>query len=195
MIIVFEGNDKVGKSTLAKALSEEIGFPIVRVFKDESIVKLSNEVARIGKMNDAFEDIVIMEMINQTGIDVILDRSLPSADCYRRLRKEEPVDIKLISWWFNCLRKNQGFYIWVTASNEFATKAFKKNKEKKRYTKIEYMRLEQYFQWYHGMCNKNHCKHKTIHNRFSKLNFNSNIMRSFIITNVINDLKEWIGKD
>jgi thymidylate kinase len=149
VVIVFEGIDKSGKTTLANILSKELDIPVLRVFKNNS-AKIMNIVDSYGcKSNDFFEDIVIMDIILQTGMDVILDRSLPSADCYRRIRGERSIDMEIIRWWRNSLVNVGGVYVWVKASHSFVTSAFHTEKMKMRYTKKNYIRLDDLFHYHY----------------------------------------------
>lgn len=160
MIIIVEGIDRTGKSTIVKELSKRLHIPIIKVYDKNRQAKnglydLGDKIRDCGfKMNDFFEDIIVTQTLSQLHgqyISAIMDRSLPSADVYRAVRKEKRIDIELIRWWWNKLRWLNSCYVYVSADWGFIKKAFSHNDEKLRYKKSEYVYMDQIFNWYYRM--------------------------------------------
>jgi len=122
-MIVFEGINKTGKTTIAEKLSGVVKFPIVRVVnvsQNKGLAPLVKSIEQLGSpTNDFYEDMVIMEFINQTGFkSVILDRSLPSSVAYRFYKNRKVISSDILNWWFTSLKANNGLYVWVDSSWE-----------------------------------------------------------------------------
>lgn len=65
MIIVVEGIDRVGKTTLCKKLSEKTGYPI---FKNQPVFREREQSTEIELMNQ------LVSIAEYTAVDMILDR-------------------------------------------------------------------------------------------------------------------------
>jgi len=76
-VIIFEGHDRSGKSTIAKALGEELGIPIYKAQRDKH---WWDPMVNISYFTEG-----ITQFIEQTGISVILDRWMPSDYMYSKL--------------------------------------------------------------------------------------------------------------
>lgn len=77
MIIIFEGADRSGKSTIANALSTQLNIPYFKVHRD----KYWWDPA----VNLNYLDEGITQFIEQTQISVIIDRWVPSDYMYSKL--------------------------------------------------------------------------------------------------------------
>jgi thymidylate kinase len=76
-IIILEGHDKSGKSTIAEALSKRISLPIFKMSRPKYFWD------PLSFQTYATESIT--QMLEQTGVSVILDRSFPSDYMYSTL--------------------------------------------------------------------------------------------------------------
>jgi len=117
-MIVFEGINKTGKTRLASEVSKNLLMPIVRVVNvsaNKGLAPLKQSIESYGvKTNDFYEDLVIMEYINQTGFNnVILDRSIPSSSAYRYYKQDKVMSNDIMEYWFKSLKNNDGLYVWV----------------------------------------------------------------------------------
>lgn len=134
MIIVLEGVNGVGKSTLAAGLAKELGGRIVRPFRHGAEHMDADERAADLKalgipVNTYVEDMFVADFLRQTqaGAEapVILDRSLPSAVAYGPLdgvvggTVASPTRTdRLLREWIGALSELDVRYIWVRASND-----------------------------------------------------------------------------
>ncbi len=124
-MIVFEGTNRTGKSTLAKNVSGLLNMPIIRVCNisgNAGLAPMIEDIEELGaKTNDFYEDMVIMEYIRQSRQrqSVILDRSLPSAHAYRVYKDKQGLSKEILEWWFEALRFQGGLYVWVVSDYEF----------------------------------------------------------------------------
>lgn len=120
-MIVFEGTNRTGKSTLAKNISGLLGLPIIRVCNisgNKGLAPMAVDIEELGaKTNDFYEDMVIMEFMNQLydKPKAIFDRSLPSAHAYRVYKGKEGLSDEILKWWFESLRRKNGLYVWVVS--------------------------------------------------------------------------------
>lgn len=120
-MIVFEGTNKTGKSTLAKNVSGLLGMPIIRVCNisdNMGLAPMMDDIEHLGiKANDFYEDMVMMEFMNQMKYTpkLIFNRSLPSAHAYRVYKGKEGLTKEILEWWFESLRMKDGLYVWVVA--------------------------------------------------------------------------------
>jgi thymidylate kinase len=87
-IIIMEGTDKSGKTTISKALSSRIGIPRFKVQRDN--YNWSPE------MNLKYLTEGITQFLEQSGSSIILDRWHPSDFVYDRLFKRQSDDIKIM---------------------------------------------------------------------------------------------------
>ena len=75
MILIFEGTEKSGKTTLAKAISSKLKIPYYK-----------NSYQKFGLKEIYF---ILWDLLNQTCLDLIIDRDYPSWYVYSKLRGEE----------------------------------------------------------------------------------------------------------
>lgn len=147
MIIVVEGIDKVGKTTLANNLAKELDFKHpIRVFKGDEWL---NKFIGPYKVNDYFEDLVIMDVADKLKVDVVLDRSLPSGSIYRMIKGGGLLYRNVMVWWYEKLSKNNGVYIWVDANMEKVYDNFEKCGDKMRYDLFDYDEMKKQFSNYY----------------------------------------------
>jgi deoxyadenosine/deoxycytidine kinase len=83
-ILLFEGPDGVGKTTIAKALAKEIGIPYFKMNSE-------HDNWRKGKFKEAleFDQTYLAQFLRQTGCSVIIDRAWPSEWVYSMVFKRE----------------------------------------------------------------------------------------------------------
>lgn len=96
-IIIFSGHDYSGKTTIAKALSKEIGIPY---FKDEATLRKFKEGNRfVEYLNDQN---YIIQFLEQTKYSVIIDRAYESEWVYSQIfnRKQNMVLLHAIDYLF-----------------------------------------------------------------------------------------------
>lgn len=103
MIIVFEGVECCGKTSIAKVLSDLLSCHIYRVWRDTNPKFHNNNLC-----NKCFEEVVIADFLNKNRLncdDIIIDRSLPSGIVYHRynivnnLPPDETYDDKYWDYW------------------------------------------------------------------------------------------------
>jgi deoxyadenosine/deoxycytidine kinase len=100
MIIVIEGTEGTGKTTLAKALSAKHDAIIYRAYRDDNEVRLTESDARRWRylgfhINSYQEEINTMDLLRALSRGrqkprLILDRSMPSALAYHELLNGTP---------------------------------------------------------------------------------------------------------
>ena len=109
MIIVVDGVNRSGKTTLIKSLSGILSIPVVSIYSrnnPSSLFCIKDELLKSGATtNDFFEDIVVTEMVDQIGankIDFIVDRFFLSAMSYRIMRMGSVgIEEGIVNWWFS----------------------------------------------------------------------------------------------
>ncbi len=96
MIVIVEGASGSGKSHLTKLLTEATGWPVVRMFRRESDLRIEHLVPMLNYV----EDIAATDALVQSGADVICERMLPSAlaDVYED-RLGDRDKSALMRWW------------------------------------------------------------------------------------------------
>lgn len=90
-IIIFEGVDHVGKSTISQALSNEIGVPVFKNPREKRGFQL-NELM----MMTRYAGLNMMDFLQVTGYSCIFDRAFPSEYAYGRTYKRE-IEIDVIN--------------------------------------------------------------------------------------------------
>lgn len=78
-IVIFEGHDKAGKTTIANALAKELDLTVFKVTRDKYFWD------PVSYQTYATE--AITQIIEKTGLSVILDRSFASDHMYSKLFK------------------------------------------------------------------------------------------------------------
>ena len=83
-IILLEGADKTGKTTLGKELSARLGIPYFKYTNEHNYW-------REGKFKEALEydQTYLLELLKQTGHSMIIDRSWPSEYVYSKIFNRE----------------------------------------------------------------------------------------------------------
>ncbi len=115
MLIMLEGLDGTGKSTLARQLSEILEMPVVNILDGDDHKQLR---AWGIPVNSYVDDIYFTDFWKRTGIDCIVDRCFISACVYG----DVPTEVK--EYWFRQLRDSQQevSIIWLDADNETIAK-------------------------------------------------------------------------
>lgn len=124
MVVIFEGIDKTGKSTLARKISNTVNYKILRVFdkqkKEDTLYSISKHFRDFNfPVNDYYEDLIITETLSQMkDVNVILDRTVVSGDVYRKLCGKREIPKEIMEWWYKKLESMNALYIWVDSSYE-----------------------------------------------------------------------------
>ncbi len=121
MVIVVEGMNGSGKTKVIEKFTEKHpNFKKIRMYDrtcEEGLHSIKDRISCMGdKTNDYLEDLHILEFVRQSGINVVLDRSIISATIHRMLRKERPVSQAIMTWWFKTLVKLDPVYVWFKVS-------------------------------------------------------------------------------
>jgi thymidylate kinase len=127
LLIVIEGVNGVGKTTLAKSLSEYLGIRIFKPFRTDHDIHwgtghhLEQSLARFGvPVNSHQEDFFIADFLaTYTEAEAILDRGMPSAVGYGMARGDigEADGAAMLLWWFDRLMSNRDVhYIYLGCS-------------------------------------------------------------------------------
>lgn len=126
MILLLEGIDRTGKTTLSKYLSDYLNIPVINLYNkhDHNTLSGLKDFMTEYKVNDYFEELVTAEMIDQLGIDIILDRSFPSAWVYRTVNYGNDLDENVISWWCKKFIKTESICFYLQPDIEFITNKY-----------------------------------------------------------------------
>lgn len=123
MIIVLEGLNATGKSSVAEQLHGDWGYPIIRLFRccsDDHLDGSRVEHLRsLGiPVNTYVEDAFVADFLVRTGAHATLDRSMPSGLAYALV--EDRIDSEqvgpLMRLWCDTLRKTKVHVIQLHAS-------------------------------------------------------------------------------
>lgn len=120
-VIVLEGHNGVGKSSLARALSTKLGVPIIRPFRNANTDQhLGHEGTGPTAINVALrsfgvpvntfvDDFYVADFLAASKVGAILDRSMPSAIAYGFMRHEMSLGHgqKLLDLWQTMLLSAQ----------------------------------------------------------------------------------------
>ncbi len=129
-LIVLEGLNGVGKSAHAVGLSEALGVPILRPFRQAPDVHLGRSGDRQSMLrahgipvNTFVDDIYTADFVASTGISAVLDRSIGSAIAYGTLYgdvKSSRAATRLLVLWHELLKPYAGpiLYVHMTANHE-----------------------------------------------------------------------------
>lgn len=85
MLYVFEGIDGAGKTTIAQMVSRKTAIPYFNCFNDKKYRKFVNKGESLG-VDECYADFVMIDLVRQTGMDFIMDRSYPSGWVYTQLQ-------------------------------------------------------------------------------------------------------------
>jgi len=150
LIIIFEGANGVGKTTYIERLGELLGVKSFRAFKEIKDSCKASGTRCYGAMdefgvpiNTHVEDFFIADFLMGFDVDVILDRSLPSAIVYGTLSGSEDRAMVMLRYWEKMLQKasqNRILYVWLKASYDVAKQRTKGRwcPNKTEYNKLEY---------------------------------------------------------
>lgn len=116
MIVIVEGASGSGKSHLTKLLTEATGWPVVRMFRRESDVRIEHLIPMLNYV----EDIAATDALIQSGADVICERMLPSAlaDVYETQLLGQDKDA-LMHWWSQRIN-DASCLVYVNAQRDIA---------------------------------------------------------------------------
>ena len=108
MIVVLEGQEGAGKSTVAEALSVRTGWPVLKMstyWGEQFVHRMGGHEGKIQLLKDlgipintVIEDIFASVVLAELGIDAILDRSVPSGLAYGLEYDEVTKDQVLPLW-------------------------------------------------------------------------------------------------
>lgn len=140
MIIILEGTNGVGKTTYAKSLAKNLGFPVYCPFRagDKNIHRGGKSVFK-EKLTDYrvpykthVDDLYVADFIGSVGANIILDRSLPSAIAYGNHLKDRwvPDDTNsLLSFWQSLFQNEKVLYVWLFAPYDISNERSKQRLE------------------------------------------------------------------
>jgi thymidylate kinase len=126
MLIIFEGINGIGKSTVVERLSKQYNIPIYKTFgKDrESLPKGKN----VGKLIEIFQqgigDLFAIDTIRQSLSTMILDRCSISAYAYNH--GEDSLEIAK-QWWELCPKDCKIFFFYSNDVDAIEQRAKKEN--------------------------------------------------------------------
>ena len=119
MIIILEGTNGVGKSTIAKLLHKVVDAPILRPFRpsanthwDHSEGDTGDALRALGvPINTFVDDLYVADILRSMKANLyrgaVLDRGMPSSVAYGRLKDEEWTKTPRMDWaikyWEDCL--------------------------------------------------------------------------------------------
>ena len=110
MLIILEGINGVGKSYLAKRLSEEYEIPIYKTFgkEREKLPEGKNREFFLSSFQKGLFDWAVADFLNQVPSDVIMDRSIISSYPYG-----DDENLELIKeWWKLCPDRTMIFFLY-----------------------------------------------------------------------------------
>ena len=108
-IILFDGPDKVGKSSIAKELSKVLDIPYFKFTKHDYWARKEYELAT------KFDQPFLAELLRMTGYSLIIDRGYPSEYAYAPVFDRE-LDEKLI---LDLDDMFSDFFNWFFEDNKF----------------------------------------------------------------------------
>lgn len=115
MLIIIEGVDGVGKTSIATELAQRLQLPYVDAFQGhESLLQLEGAArSPIAGIGDYGEDVAMLDFARRTGASAVVDRCLASASVYRALRGEMVLSPRLIGEIWSQIAPVDTYYIWV----------------------------------------------------------------------------------
>jgi len=137
MIVIAEGINGSGKTSLCEQLERRTRWPVFRSFRraGRNFNEIVEGMRQIGiPVNSYIEDVLVAEVLGQVGRNVILDRSLPSAIAYGSLYGEfDENDPRIKSWmdvWQESLLQGGGpvVYLYLGCCYEDSKKRCKHEK-------------------------------------------------------------------
>lgn len=131
MIVILEGINGTGKTTVASEINKKIGFPVYRAFKSFSTYEHFDDESEYGWLKDMnvpfnthVDDLYVSDFVKTVLCDVILDRSMPSAIAYGSVYDGEFYNEKLVqstlfgNWQNNMLQVKDCLYVWLEGNYE-----------------------------------------------------------------------------
>lgn len=132
-VIILEGLNGLGKTTYAKQLSEKLGLPIYRAFRDNMSEHWGDRSERERMLKDSWgvplnthvDDLYAADIVARLRAGVIFDRSMPSAIAYGLLQDNEVIrrhaDDLLKFWEAQLVSSGLRLcYVWLTGPYSLA---------------------------------------------------------------------------
>jgi thymidylate kinase len=129
-VIIFEGVNGVGKTTIAREVGKRLGIPVYRAFRSDGDNHYVNRgESTLYKLNEwkvpfntFVDDLYMADFLRATNADLILDRSLPSAIAYAKIYQQQriPDQTDLVRFWLSLIREINPLFVWLTADYEVA---------------------------------------------------------------------------
>lgn len=124
MILLFEGVNGVGKTTYIRQVEKRIGWPAYSAFRgkdDKYDSSMLDKLSRLGiPVNTFVDEMYMVDLVRATGINLIVDRSFPSAAAYDEVfdqgtfaDREATEEI-----WLDLVREAGMLYVWLCAPYE-----------------------------------------------------------------------------
>lgn len=113
-VVILEGVNGVGKSTYARALEAELGWPMYRPFRRDpdnhwTGIELDNLRQLQIPVNTFVEDACAADALVQLKASAIMDRSMPSALVYAKVEGQPNAPtLDHLLWWQETLRGHAG---------------------------------------------------------------------------------------
>lgn len=158
-IIVLEGVNGLGKTTYAQRLSERLGVPVYRAFRDKISEHWGDRSERELMLREQFgvplnthvDDLYAADIVSRLGAGVIFDRSLPSALAYGKLQGDAFVEKsggKMLEFWEAILVSSAlpVRYVWLRGEYELAKERCAGRASSWPLTKAKYAVLEKVFE-------------------------------------------------
>lgn len=108
MIIIIEGTDGAGKTSIGKKLAKELGAGGSIWTHHKPLNEYASRFADFRRrgvlpsgFNDAAEDVAATELALKAGINVVFDRSVMSADIYRQVHGRTALSRDFKHWYWN----------------------------------------------------------------------------------------------
>lgn len=121
IVIILEGINAVGKTTIARILSERCGLPVVRPFRQSSrtgdiLAREKLKQLRV-PVNTYVDDFYVADLLVQTAQGAILDRSVGSGVAYGMYHQNTVKNVEegkaIVSAWVETLSRFQGVVLYV----------------------------------------------------------------------------------
>ena len=184
MLFVFEGVDGTGKTTIAKEVSKMTNIPYYNCFHDNHRAFVYDGLLR--GVDESYADFVLVDLVRETGMNIILDRSYPSGWVYTQaapLLYQPPMDRMVSSAYPGCDMTSAtrwesafckvGVMFWIRTSIETA-----RLRTRKEFTYDQIKEINRLYNEYFNL-----------HNRFDLFCFNNNeTMGWFLIAQRCADL-------
>jgi thymidylate kinase len=151
MILLFEGVNGVGKTTYIRQVEKRTGWPSYSAFRgvaDKYDSSMLDELARLGiPVNTFIDEMYMADLVRATGINLIVDRSFPSAVAYDEVFDQGTfVDREATEKiWLDLVKEAGMLYVWLCAPYEVT----RIRSTGVRLNRQEHFYLEEHFRkWY-----------------------------------------------